>query len=252
MIFFVALRKEMLEQWRTYRLLIVAVVFLVFGLLSPLLAKLTPELFKMLPQGEEFARLVPPPTAADAVGQYVKNLSQFGVILAVLMGMGAVAQEKDKGTAALMLVKPMPRWAFLAAKHVALAITFLVGIILASLAGYYYTLILFEPLDIGGWLALNALLLLFSFVYVALTLFSSTLSKSQVVAGGLAFVFLILLAILGALPAVGQYLPGQLLTSGTALASGTGSMSWGALLLSLGLIVAALAGSWAIFQRQEL
>ena len=34
----------------------------------------------------------------DAVTQYIKNIGQFGVILALLLTMGAVAQEKDKGT----------------------------------------------------------------------------------------------------------------------------------------------------------
>ena len=41
--------KEMTEQWRTYRLLIVVAVMTVFGLASPLLAKLTPELLKSIP-----------------------------------------------------------------------------------------------------------------------------------------------------------------------------------------------------------
>ena len=187
MSFFVALRKEMLEQWRSYRLLIVVAVFVAFGLMSPLIAKFTPELVKLIPEGEQFADLIPPPIATDAVAQYVKNISQFGVILALLMTMGAVVQEKDKGTAALMLVKPMSRAAFLAAKFVALVLTFVVGIALAATACYYYTLLLFKPLDILDWLALNGLMLLFVLVYVALTLFASTISKSQAVAGGLAF-----------------------------------------------------------------
>ena len=38
--FLSVLRKEILEQWRTYRFLIVAAVMVLFGLISPLLAKL--------------------------------------------------------------------------------------------------------------------------------------------------------------------------------------------------------------------
>jgi len=251
-IFMVALRKEMLEQWRSYRMLIVSLVFVAFGLTSPLLAKLTPEFLKLLPQGEEFAKLIPPPSMADAVGQYVKNLNQFGIILALLMAMGAVAQEKDKGTASLILVKPMPRWAFLAAKFAALCLTFLIGIVLAALGGYYYTVILFQAPDAAGWLALNGLLLLSLLVYVALTLLCSTVSRSQVVAASLAFGGLLVLAGLGALPAVGEYLPGELPTWGVRLVSGVGGASWGALAVSVALIAAAIAGAWAIFERQEL
>jgi hypothetical protein len=52
MIFVAALRKELLEQWRIRRLLVVAVVLLIFGLLSPLLARSTPELIGLLPEAE--------------------------------------------------------------------------------------------------------------------------------------------------------------------------------------------------------
>ena len=251
-IFFVALRKEIIEQWRSYRLLIAAVILVIFGLLSPLTAKYTPEIMKLLPNGDEIAKLIPPPTAMDAVGQYVKNLIQFGVILALLMTMGVVAQEKDKGTAAMMLVKPMPRGVFLGAKFVALGLTFAVSIAIAGAAGYYYTLLLFEALDVSHWLALNGLMLLFVLVYVALTLFCSTATKSQVAAGGLAFGLLIILGTVGALPKVGEYLPGQLIAWGAGLMAGSADAYWPALWVSVGIIAAALVGAWLIFERQEL
>ena len=125
MIFFTALRKELLEQWSSYRLLIVAAVLLFFGLLSPVTAKYTLEAIKLaLPNGEEIAALLPLPSVNEAVEQYLGNLSQFGVVIALLVTMGTVAQEKDKGTAALMLAKPLPRGIFLLAKLVAIALTF--------------------------------------------------------------------------------------------------------------------------------
>ena len=253
MIFFVALRKELLEQWRSYRLLVVVAVLFAFGLISPLTVKFTPQLLaNVLPNGEDIAQLLPPPTAATVVTDYVENISLFGVILALLMAMGAVAQEKDRGTAALMLVKPMPRQVFLWAKFVALGLTFTVGITIASAAAYYYTIALFEALDILRWLALNGLMLLFLLVYVALTLLCSTVSRSQVLAGGLAFGLVILLVSLGAIPDIRPYLPGQLLAWGAGLAAGDGAASWPALGVSAGLVMAALTAARAIFERQEL
>ncbi len=252
MMFLVALRKELLEQWRSYRMLVTLVLFIVMGLLSPLFAKLTPEILRLLPQGEEIAKIVPPPSIADAVAQYIKNISQFGVILALVTAMGTVAQEKDKGTAALMLVKPLPRGAFLGAKFAAFATTFLISTALAGLACYYYTLLLFEPLDLAEWLALNGLMWLFLFVYVALTIFCSTLTRSQALAGGLAFGTLILLSLLGSLPKVGEYLPGQLLAWGTGLAIASANPSWPAVWISMGIIFVAFFGAWVIFEKQEL
>ncbi len=248
----VALRKELLEQWRSYRVLIVVAVLVAFGLMSPLVAKFTPQILALLPGGEQIAQIIPPPSVAEAIGQYLKNISQFAVLLALLMTMGAVAQEKDKGTAAMMLVKPLPRPAFLAAKFIALGATFALGILLAAAAAYFYTWILFEAMDVAHWLALNGLLLLFVLVYVALTLLCSTVSRSQVAAGGLAFVWLIVLSLMGSLPKVGEYLPGQLLNWGATLMLGAGDAAWTALAVSVGTIVIALVGAWAIFARQEL
>jgi ABC-2 type transport system permease protein len=250
--FFVLLRKEWLEQWRTYRLLVVGVVLVVFGLLSPLIAKYTPELIKLVPNGEAIAALIPAPTALEAVAQYLKNMSQFGGILALLLSMGAVAQEKDKGTAAMMLVKPLPRLTFLAAKFAALALMFATSLALAGLACYYYTWLMFGPLDALRWLAFNGLLLAYVLVYVALTLFCSVVTKSQAAAGGLAICFLLGLGLVGAVPGWGDYLPGQLLTWGYGIMAGEADTFYPALTVSGGFIVAAFIGAWRVFERQEL
>jgi ABC-2 type transport system permease protein len=250
--FLFALRKEWLEQWRTYRLLMVGVVLIVFGLLSPLIAKYTPEIITLIPNGEAIAQLIPMPTMMDSVTQYIKNIGQFGVILALLLTMGAVVQEKDKGTAAMMLVKPLPRVTFLAAKFTALALVFAVAIAIAGAACYYYTWLLFSALDLPRWLALNGLMLVFVLVYVALTLFCSVVTKSQAAAGGLALCLLFILGLTGSIPGLGIYLPGQLLAWGGGLMAGKADAFWPALWVSVGIIVVALIGAGLIFERQEL
>ncbi|HWR67146.1 MAG TPA: ABC transporter permease subunit [Bellilinea sp.] len=248
-----ALTKEWLEQRRTHRLLIVSLVFLLFGLTSPLLAKFTPEMIKMIPGGEQISLIIPPPTVIDAVTQYLKNMTQFGMILAVLMGMGMVSQEKDKGTAAMVLAKPLSRTAFILAKPAALAITFLIGTALAAVAGYYYTLLLFETLPVGGWLALNGLLLVYFGVYAALAVLASTLNRSSLSSGLTAFGFVILLVLIEIIPAAKDLLTGGLLGWAGNLALGAGGEpAWGALAVCLGLIVAALTASVLIFRRQEI
>lgn len=252
MILLAALRKELLEQWRSYRLVVTAVVLTAMGMASPLLAKLTPELIKLLPNGDQLAALVPAPTLLDAVAQHAKNLSQFGVILALLLGMGTVAQERERGTAVLMLVKPLPRSLFLFAKFLAVASTFLVSITLAAVGSYYYTLFLFEPPDAVLWVALNLLLWLYLLVYVAVTILAGAVLRSQAAVGGLGFFVLVLLTTLGGLPGVGQYLPGQLVAWGPTLFSDASTVYWPAVAVSLGLVVGCLLAAWQIFERQEL
>jgi len=249
---FIAFRKEWMEYLRTYRLLVVAVVLVFFGLTSPLLAKFTPEIISLIPGGTDLSILIPIPTVWDAVAQYVKNMTQFGIILALLLTMGAVAQEKDKGTAAMILVKPMPRGAFLSAKFLAMAAMFAICLIAAGLACYYYTLLLFEAMDILRWLVLNAMLFLYLMVYVALTLFCSTLTKSQAAAGGIALGSMVILGLIGVIPALGMYLPGELINWGTRLMQGDTTTSWSAFGVSIGLIVISLLAAWLIFKKQEL
>lgn len=251
--FFAVFRKELTEQWRTRRVLIVAAVLVLFGLASPLLAKVTPDLLKSIPDMPPgLADLIPAPTLADAVGQYVKNMSQFGILLAVLMSMGAVAQEKERGTAVMTLTHPVSRWTFLLAKFAALAVTFGTSLILAVLGCWYYTLLLFEALPWGSFLALNGLMLVVFLVYVAVTLLCSTLARTQGAAAGLAFAALVLVAGVGSLPRIGEFFPGQLFGWGATIALGGEASAWPAFWVSLGLIAVSLAGAWLIFRKQEL
>lgn len=253
MLFFSVLRKEMLEHWRMYRFLIVVVILVSFGILSPITAKFLPEIFMMLPEGEQIAALIPEPTILDAIGQYVKNSGQFIVILALLITSGAVAQEKDKGTAALMLVKPLPRSTFILSKFIALGITFLAGIILSGAACYYYTWFLFEPLVLNLWVLLNVLLFLYTLVYISITLFCSTIFRSQISSAGLAVGFVVIISITGLIPKVSDYLPGRLLDWGMQLfIDGDVIDTWKVLLSSSTLILVLLIAACVIFSQQEL
>jgi ABC-2 type transport system permease protein len=250
---FNAFRKEWTESIRSFRFLIVAAVLILFGLTSPLMAKVLPQvLTSYLPQGAEISKIIPPPTVWDAVIQYLKNMTQFSVILAVLITMGAVAQEKDKGTAAMMLVKPLSPGSFLGAKFLALSAMFAISIIIAGIGSYYYTMLLFETMNILHWLVLNLFLFVYVMVIVAVTLFCSTITRSQAAAGGMAVGIIAIGLITGVIRNMGKYLPGELNTWGVRLLHGDTSASWIALAVSIGLIIVPLLAAWLIFRRQEL
>jgi ABC-2 type transport system permease protein len=252
---FTAFRKEWMESLRSYRLLIVIVVLIFFGLTSPLQAKLLPQVLAQalpVPAGADISALIKPATVVDVVTQYVKNMGQFDLILAVLLGMGAVAQEKDKGTAAMMMVKPLPRGSFLGAKFLGLATVFAIAITIAGIGSYYYTGLLFEWMDILPWLLLNVFLFIYVLVILAITLFSSTITNSQAAAAGITVGILALGWIAGVIRGFGKYLPGELNTWGQRLMLGATNASWIALAVSIVLIVVPLLAAWLIFKRQEL
>jgi ABC-2 type transport system permease protein len=252
MTFIASLRKEFIEQWRTYRFLVLVIVLAFFGMTSPVLAKYTPELLKIIPATGGITIAMPPPTVMDATSQYVKNVSQFGILLALLLSMGAVAQEKEKGTAAMMLVKPLSRPTFILSKVAALGLAFLASLLIAGLGAYYYTVILFQPVDLGAWLAMNLLLWVYMLVYVAITVLFSTLTRSQAAAAGLSFGILLLLGLVGSLGKLGEYLPAQLINWSVSLMAGLPVTYWPALAVSLGLVLACVAVALISFRKQEL
>ncbi|HEX5395656.1 MAG TPA: ABC transporter permease subunit [Candidatus Limnocylindria bacterium] len=246
------LGKELREQWRTKRLLVVLVVFAIFGIGSPLLAKYTPDLIRAL-ASEQLAEAIPSPTTADAVDQFLKNVGQTGVLAAILLAMGSVALDKERGIAALFLTKPASRGAYLLAKLAAIAVTLLVGVMAATAAGYGYTAWLFEALPLGGYLAMGLLLFLQLLVYASLTFLGSTLARSSLVAGAFGIAVLALIAVVGALPGIGPYTPGGLSTGGRALAIGLPPEQLaGPLLVNLALVAGVFAIAWLAFRRQEL
>jgi ABC-2 type transport system permease protein len=248
---FTAFRKEWQESLRSYRLLIVVVVLIFFGLTSPLQAKLLPQILAQalpIPAGADISSFIKPATLADVVTQYVKNMGQFDLILAVLLGMGAVATEK----AAMMMVKPLPRGSFLGAKFLGLAAVFAIGIAIAGIGSYYYTGLLFEWMEIFPWLVLNLLLFVYVLVILAVTLFCSTITNSQAAAGGIAIGIIVAGFIVGLFRNLGRFLPGELSTWGTRLMQGDHAASWVALGVSLVLIMLPLLAAWLIFRRQEL
>jgi len=189
----------------------------------------------------------------DAISQYIKNLSQFGVLLGLLLSMGLVSQEKERGTAAMLLTKPLPRSSFLVAKFLALGLGFVVALTVAALGGYYYTLLLFEALNGGGWLLLNGVLLIQVLVYISITLLFSTLLRSQAAAAGLTLGVALVLSLLEAVPTLAPYVPNRLVVwAANNLLGGPPLEAWPALAISLGLILACLLAAWSVLERQEL
>ncbi len=250
----ILLWKELIEQWRTYRLLITVAVLTAFGILGPVSAKYLPVILaNMADVPEGLAEIMPEPDIAMAMTEYSGNIVQFGVILAILVPMAAVVGERAAGTAEITLSKPVSRGSFLLAKFLGYALTFTISLGVAALAGYYYTGLLFDWIPAAGYLAANGMILVYLLVLVAFTLLASTLARSQLAAAGIAVGVLALLAVLGTLPPVGRLLPAAMLDWGGALALGLPSEpAWGALAVSGALGLGALLAAWAIFRQQEL
>ena len=251
----ILVRKELLESWRTMRLPIVAGLFLLVGLTSPLLAKFLPEIVKAA-AGDQLSSIpIPTPVPADAVLQLWKNIAQFGAFAAIVLAMGSVATERDRGTAVFILSKTVSRDAFIAAKVVAIGSVLAVCVSLAVIVGWIYTTILFEPLPVVGWLGLAFLAWLGLAAWAALTFLGSAVTGSSAAAAGIGFGALLVLSIASAIPNVGRFLPGGLAGPAVALATGApvevGDVVTPVVSTAILIAAAVLAAAWS-FRRQEL
>ena len=246
----VLFREEAREQLKTYRLLIVAAVFLLFGLSTPLLFKFLPEILKM--SGEQLPVQLPIFTPADSVKSYIDSLGQIGVVVAVLVAMGSIAQERERGTIIMTLSKPVGFGAFAVAKLAALVSTFLVGILLGALACYYYTTMLLGTVDAGTFLVINLLIAYYFAVCLSITVMCSAFFKSQLAAGALALVTLLVLGLVSSIPPLAKYMPSALLGWAQSLAAGGDATGWPAAAVSAGLVVASIIIAWQVLSRKEL
>jgi len=251
----VLIRKELLESWRTLRLPIIAGLFVFVGLSSPLLAKFLPEIVKAA-GGDQFPAIaIPTPVMTDAIDQLWKNLAQFGAFAAIILAMGAVSGELDRGTAAFVLSKTATRGAFLGAKVVAIGAVLGLSTILAVVLGWLYTAILFESPAPAGWLGMAALAWLGLCSWAAITFLASVVTGSTAAAAGIGFVALLVLSVVSAIPNVSRFGPGGLATPAIALAAGA-PVEAGEVLIpvvsTIVLIAVALGlAAWS-FRRREV
>jgi ABC-2 type transport system permease protein len=233
------LKKEIMEQLRTYKLLIVGCIFLLFGITTPLMLKYLPQILKLAgTSGLDIT--IPPPTAIQSLAEYTGTIGQIGVLVAVLMAMGGIASELRHGTAVMTLSKPVSRAAFVNAKLIAMGLTFLVSLAVASILCYVYTVWLIGKADIPAFVGQNLLLGLFLLLCIAVTLLFSSLFKSSVEAGGIAIALLVGQGALSTIPRIGDFFPGRLLTWGNMLVNGGGKSYWPTLAITAVIIISCI------------
>ncbi|MDD3740062.1 MAG: ABC transporter permease subunit [Bacteroidales bacterium] len=210
-ILFVLLKNEIAEQFRSRKLIVVLVVFFIFGLLSPITAMFMPDIISSVSESQNIKIEVPPPTWTDAVMQYIKNMTQIISFVLIITYMGVVAREKENGILVFLLVKPVKRSAIIISKYISVFFVAIIAILVSFIVSSFYTYLFFEGFIIQDFLLQN-LFILFS---VCSTLFVvvlfSSIFKSQIVAGILSFVAYLLISLTSQIESVSEYLPSGLI-----------------------------------------
>ena len=214
-------QKELLEQHRSGKLLFLGILFLLFGIMNPAIAKLTPWLLEILADSMAEGGItitLGEITALDSWVQFFKNIPMALIAFVLLQG-GIFTKDYQSGTLILSLTKGLPRRTVLLSKATVLVALWTFGYWLCFGITYGYNTYFWD-----NTIAQN---LIFSVVcwwvlglwVIALMVLFSVLSGSNagvfLGAGGVALVCYLL----GFLPKVGKFMP-TLLLDGNSLIYG--------------------------------
>ena len=250
-------KREWLETLRDPKRIILLVLFLFFGLLSPLTAKLTPELIKMMTGTSGMGGvqiILPTPDLFSAYEQFLKNISQLLLFAVVLVFMGSISQEKMEGTAALVLTKGVSRPIYIFSRLSASLAVITLAYWLSACIFLLYTQFLFQAAIVSGTWAALLMMWLYLLFAGAVTLLASTLSRTPSISALIAFGILFALMAISGLPGLRDWSPILLSSLPTRALDGlmTAKEALRPIMIGILSIVACwAAASWSL-SRQEL
>ena len=242
----VLLRKEVLEQRRSKKFIALLAVFMLVAILPNTIFLIVTEVQDEIRDAED---------AREGLSIFLGLIGFFlGPLLCMMLMMGSVAAERDSGTAAMTLHKPVTRLSFISAKLVAFAVMILLVIFFTGVVDYIYLLIIAGDGGVTRFAGAAGILTVYLVFLGTMTCFWSSLLRSPLGAGGLAVGTWVVLHILLAIPRTERYMPISIPDWATDLISGTEATPsrWPAFLIVVGCIAVLSVGAWAVFRRKEL
>jgi len=247
------LKKEIFEYTKTYKLMIMLVVFAIFGITNPLMAKLMPEILGSL-MTDGIVITIPEATACDAWTQFFKNATQMGFIVMVILSSSVLSSELSKGTLINLLTKGLSRTAVILSKYTCMVLVWTASIALCFGLTYIYTVYLFPSDKISNLLFSVFCLWLFGLFLLAVLLLSSVLSKSSYGCLLITGAIVVACMLVNTIPAAHRYNPISLAADNMGLLTSTieAHSLYSAMLISSLLSLLCMALSVLIFRKKQL
>ena len=207
------LKKEWMEQIRSSRLIILGLLFLVFGIMSPLMAKLTPWAMEMAAESMEEMGLAVVEVKVDAMtswSMFYENVA-MALIAFVLLQSNIFTKEYQTGTVILALTKGLERYKVVLAKTIVLISTWTAGYWLCYGVTYVYNAYFWDN-SIAAHLEIAAVYwwLVGIWVIALMMLFSVMSSSNSGVLLGTGGVFFAVY-LLSLIPKLKEYMPTELI-----------------------------------------
>lgn len=207
------MKKEWMENVRTGRIWILSIVFGLFGVMNPAIAKLTPWLMEMMSDSLESAGFVVAEvtvSAAESWTQFYKNIP-IALLIIVLLFSQTFTAEYQKGTLIPVVTKGLSRRSIVCAKTFVMMFIWTVCYFLCYGITYVYNAYFWDNSVVSHPLFAAFCYWLFGvWVLVFLVLFSTFLSSNIQVLLGTGIVVLITY-LLGLLPKLSKFVPSKLM-----------------------------------------
>lgn len=213
-------KKEFLETWRTHRFLILLCIFVIFGIMNPLFAKITPDLLKAT-LGKEMAATIAAPTSLDSWQQFYKNLTQMGIYLVAILFSGCVVSEVRQGNFIQLVTKGLSRTTIILSKITVLTVQWLAALLLCFGITAGYTAFYFPDTKSPHPFAAMLPALFFGIFLLTVVVLGSTLARTSY--EGLFFTIgvMIIMYVTNMLPHVKKFSPITLINRNLDVLSGT-------------------------------
>ncbi len=251
--FRVFLAKEFKEIARTWRIWVLPAIVIGLGVMSPVIAEITPDLIESLATDQPGLTIeIPDPTMVDAYLQFSKNLQQIVLIAVVIAVAGMVAGERKDSTTTLMLTKPLSREGFVVAKVIGNWVLVIGATIVGALVCWGGAQFFFEDRLVGEFARLVGLWLLLAMMVVGIMALLSAALNSQGGAAGAGVAVYLVLSILSQWGPARDYSPAGLVTLGDRLLLGKEAVVLWPVLTTTVVTFVAVAAAALVFRRQEI
>lgn len=249
------IKKEFVEMTRTGKLAILLILFIMFGIMNPAIAKLTPWLFKSMSGELAKQGMVIKETTVDAMtswGQFFKNGSMCLIVIVAVFS-GILTAEYQKGTLIIMLTKGLDRCKVIVAKSFTVFFSWTICYWISFGITYGYNAYFWDNgIAHNLFLAVASLyvlgLWLLSLLILGSVIFSSGASPMLFTGGAAVISYLISMV-----PDLSKYVPTKLLESGSLLDKTIGIKDIiPSLIIALALIVLFEGMSVYLFKKKRI
>ena len=247
-------KKELLQSARGGKLWILIGIFLLFGIMNPAIAKLTPWLMEMMAEELTLSGMSVTAVSADAPAswaQFFKNIP-MALIAFVFIYSNIFTKEYSSGTLILVLTKGLSRYKVVIAKSVLMLLLWSMGYWLSFGVTYVCNDVLWDNSIAANLMPAVVHQWLFGVFVIALIVLFSAISSNYigVLMGTGGCVFALYLA--GLVPKIAKYLPTSLMSSAAYVGVASAEKYTAAAVITAVCSVAFIAVSVPIFNKKQL